>query len=74
MTPGLFVCEDDAAATPAMRHRMERVRRLEEELFCLAQMGDDRAVVATYLMGEPAHGRPANAAPQPGAAMDSGPV
>lgn len=42
----------DARATPAMRHRMETVRGdLEEELFVLMTMGDDRAVAATYVRG-----------------------
>lgn len=44
----------DAAATPAMLHRMARVETLEEELFVLMTMGDDRSVVATYVIGEPA--------------------
>jgi guanine deaminase len=47
----------DGAATPAMARRMERVRTLDEELFLLATMGDDRAVAATYVMGELAHQR-----------------
>ena len=42
----------DAKATPAMRHRMETVRTLEEELFVLMTMGSDRNVVATYVMGK----------------------
>ena len=46
-----------AAATPAMAHRFETVRGIEEELFLLTTMGDDRAVVATYVMGEVAHRR-----------------
>lgn len=41
----------DARATPAMAHRMERATTLEEELFVLTTMGDDRAVAATYVMG-----------------------
>ncbi|WP_181704277.1 guanine deaminase [Chthonobacter albigriseus] len=42
----------DAHATPAMAHRMEAVRGdLEEELFVLMTMGDDRAVAATYVAG-----------------------
>ena len=44
----------DARATPAMAHRMETVRDLEEELFVLMTMGDDRAVQQTYIAGEPA--------------------
>lgn len=43
----------DARATPAMARRMERAGSLEEELFVLMMMGDDRAVAATYVMGEP---------------------
>ncbi len=43
----------DAHATPAMAHRMEAVDGdLEEELFVLMTMGDDRAVAATYVAGE----------------------
>ena len=44
----------DARATPAMAHRMETVRDLEEELFVLMTLGDDRAVRQTYIAGEPA--------------------
>jgi guanine deaminase len=42
----------DARATPAMAHRMETARELAEELFVLLIMGDERAVRATYVMGE----------------------
>ena len=42
----------DASATPAMAHRMETVTSLSEELFLLITLGDDRAVVETYVMGE----------------------
>lgn len=42
----------DARATPAMAHRMEAVMDdLEEELFVLMTMGDDRSVSATYVAG-----------------------
>ena len=44
----------DAAATPAMAHRMESVGGdLAEELFVLMTMGDDRAVRETYVGGKP---------------------
>ena len=44
----------DARATPAMAHRMETVEGdLSEELFVLMMLGDDRAVRATYVAGEP---------------------
>lgn len=42
----------DSRATPAMAHRAETLRDLDEELFLLMTMGDDRAVAATYVMGE----------------------
>ncbi len=41
----------DARATPAMAHRAERLASLEEELFLLMILGDDRAVRATYVAG-----------------------
>ena len=43
----------DSRATPAMAHRMETARDLAEELFVLVTLGDDRAVRATYVAGEP---------------------
>ena len=43
----------DAHATPAMAHRMKSVEgHLDEELFVLMMMGDDRAVAETYVNGE----------------------
>jgi guanine deaminase len=43
----------DSRATPAMAHRMESVDGdVSEELFVLMTMGDDRAVVETYIAGE----------------------
>ncbi|MBK9081738.1 MAG: guanine deaminase [Rhizobiales bacterium] len=47
----------DSRATPAMAHRAETVRDLDEELFLLMTLGDDRAVAATYVMGERLHAR-----------------
>ncbi|MBL8588062.1 MAG: guanine deaminase [Methylobacteriaceae bacterium] len=47
----------DSRATPAMAHRAETLRDLDEELFLLMTMGDDRAVAATYVMGERVHAR-----------------
>ena len=52
----------DARATPAMAHRAERVATLEEELFLLMTLGDDRAVKATYVAGQCAHTREAGKA------------
>jgi guanine deaminase len=43
----------DSRATPAMAHRAETVRDLDEELFVLMMLGDDRAVRETYVMGKP---------------------
>lgn len=42
----------DASATPAMKIRMETVQTLEEELFLMQTMGDDRSVQAVYVAGE----------------------
>jgi len=42
----------DPAATRAMAHRMDTVRDLAEELFVLVTLGDERNVVATYVMGQ----------------------
>lgn len=41
----------DANATPAMRIRMETVQTLEEELFLLQTLGDDRSVKQVYVAG-----------------------
>jgi guanine deaminase len=46
----------DPRATPAMAHRMERIAGdLAATLFLLMMMGDERAVRATYVMGERQH-------------------
>ncbi|MEW9805516.1 guanine deaminase [Mesorhizobium sp. ZMM04-5] len=42
------------SATPAMRLRMETAGTLAEQLFLLQTLGDDRAVVETYVAGKPA--------------------
>ncbi|MGO4622680.1 guanine deaminase [Ensifer sp. 2TAB8] len=44
----------DMAATPAMALRAEVVNSLADELFLLQTMGDDRAIVETYVAGRPA--------------------
>jgi len=43
----------DSSATPAMLLRMETAETLNEELFVLQTMGDDRAIAQTYVAGEP---------------------
>ncbi len=47
----------DSRATPAAAHRMETVGALEEELFVLMTLGDERSVRATYVMGAKRHPR-----------------
>ena len=56
ITPGAYadLVALDARATPAMAHRMEVARNLEDELFVLMTLGDDRAVRQTYIAGSPA--------------------
>jgi guanine deaminase len=52
----------DSRATPAMAHRMAaNDGDLEEELFALMTMGDDRSVQATYVQGRQVHERQAHA-------------
>lgn len=47
----------DPRSTPAMALRMERSESLEEELFVLQMMGDDRAIAETYIAGAPCKSR-----------------
>lgn len=46
----------DSRATPAMELRMDRAETLDEELFTLQIMGDDRAIAQTYIAGVPQKG------------------
>ena len=41
----------DPGATPLAARRMQAARTLEEKLFVLMTLGDDRAVRQTYVMG-----------------------
>ena len=43
----------DPAATPVLQQRQPLSRQLEDTLFALAILGDDRAVRATYVAGRP---------------------
>lgn len=47
----------DKKATPLLEFRSTQVDSLEEQLFVLAVMGDDRAVEATYVAGDVAYSR-----------------
>jgi guanine deaminase len=47
----------DPAATPLLARRMQATTTLEERLFALIMLGDDRCVLETYLMGERRHAR-----------------
>ncbi|MCW2961382.1 MAG: guanine deaminase [Thermoleophilia bacterium] len=47
----------DPNATPLLRHRSARCVSIEEQLFVLSVMGDDRVVRATYVAGERAYDR-----------------
>ena len=42
-------------ATPLLERRMHAAQTLAEKLFVLMTLGDDRAVAATYILGEPAY-------------------
>lgn len=42
-------------STPLIERRMQHATTLHDKLFALLMLGDDRAVTATYIMGELAH-------------------
>jgi guanine deaminase len=48
----------DFDAIPILKHRSGIARDFAERLFALMILGDDRAVTATYILGEPAYRRP----------------
>lgn len=47
----------DTKATPLLEFRSAQVQSLEEQLFVLATMGDDRVIQATYIAGDVAYSR-----------------
>ncbi|HXC54158.1 MAG TPA: guanine deaminase [Rhizomicrobium sp.] len=47
----------DPGATPLLKRRTAFARGPAEQLFALAMLGDDRAVMRTYIMGELAYSR-----------------
>ncbi|HEY1722276.1 MAG TPA: guanine deaminase [Magnetospirillaceae bacterium] len=49
----------DLAATPVLARRTSIAGTLEERLFALMTLGDDRSVFATHILGEPAYRRDA---------------
>ncbi|WP_395505181.1 guanine deaminase [Ectopseudomonas hydrolytica] len=49
----------DYNATPLMSYRMQQARSLEEHLFALSMLGDDRAVKETFAAGVSVHQREA---------------
>ncbi len=53
----------DPKATPLLARRTSHCSSLEEMLFALALLGDDRAVAASYAQGRLVHERVAEAAP-----------
>ncbi|HEX6017970.1 MAG TPA: guanine deaminase [Burkholderiaceae bacterium] len=48
----------DVKSTPIIEYRMRTCRDLDEALFVQMTMGDDRAVLATYVAGRPVYTRP----------------
>jgi guanine deaminase len=49
----------DLAATPLLKRRLTASKSIEETLFALSMMGDDRAIRRTYVAGRLAHDRDA---------------
>ncbi|WP_445679596.1 guanine deaminase [Radicibacter daui] len=54
-------CVIDPGATPLMKFRMEQCESVEDQLFVLMTLGDERNVVATWAGGRCLHQRPAAA-------------
>lgn len=50
----------DPRATPLLALRSEQANNIEDLLFALMMLGDDRAVRATYVAGECIHRRDAS--------------
>ncbi|GAA4838996.1 guanine deaminase [Saccharopolyspora rosea] len=49
----------DWAATPVLKRRMDVAKDFQERLFALMTLGDERAVRATYVLGQRKYDRPA---------------
>ncbi|TNF00945.1 MAG: guanine deaminase, partial [Bacteroidetes bacterium] len=49
----------DYNCTPLMSYRMKQAKSLEERLFVLMTLGDDRAIKETFAMGESVYTREA---------------
>lgn len=45
----------DLAATPLLERRLRHARDLAEKLFAWITLGDDRSILATYVMGRQAY-------------------
>jgi guanine deaminase len=55
----------DGAATPLLARRMAAAQSIDERLFLWMTLGDDRAIEASYVMGEPLWRRPGAATDGP---------
>ena len=53
----------DLAATPLLARRMKHAAGLQDALFALMMLADDRAIAETWLMGERRHARREHATP-----------
>jgi guanine deaminase len=59
----------DTRASELQAYRRDQVCSVEEQLFLLSVLGDDRSIRATYIAGEIAHAREdSNAVGRPGSA------
>lgn len=50
-------CIADTSATASMARRVARAPDIADEFFALMMLGDDRAIAATYILGEQRHTR-----------------
>ena len=47
----------DREATPIIKHRLDVSKNLNEQLFAMMMLGDDRLIKETWIMGEKSHDR-----------------
>jgi guanine deaminase len=47
----------DRGATPIIKHRLSVSKNLNEQLFAMMMLGDDRLIKETWIMGEKSHDR-----------------
>ena len=47
-----FVILDISGATPLLKRRLALAKTIDDKLFILMMLGDDRSIITTHIMGE----------------------